>query len=161
MPSKQDQDREGCLTAFGLAVEIGDWDRLSGRSIGAYLGLVPTENSSGATRTQGGVTKTGNTHARRLLIEAAWHHRRPYRPGRDLRRRWEAASPAARAQGQAANRRLHARWMGVSKTLVPLRGFCHCDVSARMHPDAEIRSVGRPSAPVNVGAMIDALDQRQ
>ena len=99
------------LTAFGLAVEIGDWDRLSGRSIGAYLGLVPTENSSGATRTQGGVTKTGNTHARRLLIEAAWHHRRPYRPGRDLRRRWEAASPAARARGQAANRRLHARWI--------------------------------------------------
>ena len=99
------------LTAFGLAVEIGDWDRLSGRSIGAYLGLVPTEKSSGATRTQGGVTKTGNTHARRLLIEAAWHHRRPYRPGRDLRRRWEAASPAARARGQAANRRLHARWI--------------------------------------------------
>ena len=99
------------LTAFGLAVEIGDWDRLSGRSIGAYLGLVPTENSSGATRTQGGVTKTGNTHARRLLIEAAWHHQRPYRPGRDLRRRWEAASPPARARGQAANRRLHARWI--------------------------------------------------
>ena len=108
--------RLGCLrgvstlTAFGLAAEIGDWERLSGRSIGAYLGLVPTEYSSGSTRSQGGVTKTGNSHARRLLIEAAWHHRAPYRPGRDLRRRWEAASPAARARGQAANRRLHARW---------------------------------------------------
>jgi transposase len=108
--------RLGCLrgvstlTAFGLAAEIGDWQRLSGRSIGAYLGLVPTEYSSGSTRSQGGVTKTGNGHARRLLIEAAWHHRAPYRPGRDLRRRWEAASPAARARGQAANRRLHARW---------------------------------------------------
>ncbi len=42
------------LTAFGLAVEIGDWNRLSGRRIGAYLGLVPTESSSGATRSQGG-----------------------------------------------------------------------------------------------------------
>jgi transposase len=108
--------RLGCLrgvstlTAFGLAAEIGDWQRLSGRSIGAYLGLVPTEYSSGSTRSQGGVTKTGNGHARRLLVEAAWHHRTPYRPGRDLRRRWEAASPAARARGQAANRRLHARW---------------------------------------------------
>jgi transposase len=100
------------LTAFGLAVEIGDWNRLSGRSIGAYLGLVPTESSSGSTRSQGGVTKTGNGHARRLLIEAAWHHRPRYRPGRDLRRRWEAASPAARARGEAANRRLHARWTG-------------------------------------------------
>jgi transposase len=108
--------RLGCLrgvstlTAFGLAVEIGDWQRLTGRSIGAYLGLVPTEYSSGDSRSQGSITKTGNGHARRLLIEAAWHHRQPYRPGTDLRRRWDAASPAARARGQQANRRLHHRW---------------------------------------------------
>ena len=108
--------RLGCLrgvstlTAFGLAVEIGDWDRLTGRSIGAYLGLVPCEYSSGTSRSQGSITKTGNGHARRLLIEAAWHHRQPYRPGVDLRRRWDAASPAARARGQQANRRLHHRW---------------------------------------------------
>jgi transposase len=99
------------LTAFGLAVEIGDWGRLSGRAIGNYLGLVPTEHSSASSRAQGGITKTGNSHARRLLIEAAWHHRAPYRPGRDLRRRWEAATPAARARGHAANRRLHERWI--------------------------------------------------
>ncbi|MGH3503131.1 MAG: IS110 family transposase [Nocardioidaceae bacterium] len=112
-------NRLGCLrgistlTAFGLAVEIGDWHRLTGRSIGAYLGLVPTESSSGASRSQGGVTKTGNSHARRLLIEAAWHHRQPYRtPGATMRRRWEAASPAAAARGHAGNRRLHDRWVG-------------------------------------------------
>jgi transposase len=98
------------LTAFGLAVEIGDWHRLSGRSIGAYVGLVPSEYSSGEARTQGGVTKTGNGHVRRLLVEAAWHHRTQYRPGAELRRRWDLASPAARARGQAANRRLYARW---------------------------------------------------
>lgn len=109
--------RLGCLrgvstlTGFALAVEIGDWNRLSGRSIGAYLGLVPTEHSSGGSHAQGGITKTGNGHARRLLIEAAWHHRQPYRhPGVDLRRRWDQATPAARARGQQANRRLHARW---------------------------------------------------
>ena len=108
--------RLGCLrgvstlTAFRLAVEIGDWDRLSGRSIGAYLGLVPTEYSSGTSRSQGSITKTGNGHARRLLIEAAWHHRQPYRPGVDLWRRWDAASAAARTRGQHANRRLHTRW---------------------------------------------------
>ena len=100
------------LTAFGLAVEIGDWHRLSGRSIGAYLGLVPCEHSSGATRVLGGVTKTGNGHARRLLVEAAWHHRAPYRPSRDLRGRWTAAGPAAQARGHAANNRLHNRWAG-------------------------------------------------
>jgi len=110
--------RLGCLrgvstlTAFGLAVEIGDWHRLTGRSIGAYLGLVPTESSSGGSRSQGSITKTGNGHARRLLIEAAWHHRQPYRrPGVDLRRRWEKATPAARDRGQRANRRLHQRWI--------------------------------------------------
>jgi transposase len=109
--------RLGCLrgistlTAFGLAVEIGDWHRLTGRSIGAYLGLVPCEYSSGDTRTQGGITKTGNTHARRLLVEAAWHHRAPYRPGRDLRRRWDAAPVSARERGHAANHRLHHRWV--------------------------------------------------
>jgi transposase len=111
-------NRLGCLrgvsalTSFGLAVEIGDWTRLSGRSIGAYLGLVPSESSSGESRSQGGITKTGNGHARRLLIEAAWHHRQPYRrPGVDLRRRWEKATPAARDRGQRANRRLHERWI--------------------------------------------------
>jgi len=109
--------RLGCLrgvatlTAFALAVEIGDWDRLTGRSIGSYLGLVPTQSSSGGSRSQGGITKTGNGHARRLLIEAAWHHRKPYTYASvDLRRRWDAATPSARARGQQANRRLHARW---------------------------------------------------
>ena len=110
--------RLGCLrgvstlTAFGLAVEIGDWQRLSGRSIGAYLGLVPTESSSGASRSQGSITKTGNAHARRLLIEAAWHHRRPYRAAVDPRRRQDRASPVARDRGERANRRLHTRWVG-------------------------------------------------
>lgn len=110
--------RLGCLrgistlTAFGLAVEIGDWQRLTGRSIGAYLGMVPTEHSSGQSRAQGGLTKTGNGHARRLLIEAAWHHRPPYRaPGIDLRRRWEHAPAAVAARGHAGNRRLHQRWL--------------------------------------------------
>ena len=85
---------------------------MSGRSIGAYLGLVPTESSSGGSRSQGSITKTGNAHARRLLIEAAWHHRKPYRIGVELRRRQDRATPAARDRGQRANQRLHARWVG-------------------------------------------------
>ena len=108
--------RLGCLrgvsvlTGFALAVEIGDWCRFTDNTIGAYQGLVPTESSSGATRVQGGLTKTGNGYGRRLLVEAAWYHRKPYRPAVALRRRWDAASPAARARGQAANRRLNSRW---------------------------------------------------
>ena len=103
------------LTGFSLAVELGDWDRFTGASIGAYLGLVPSERSSGASRSQGSITKTGNGHVRRLLVEAAWHHRKPYRPTVVLRRRWDAATPAARARGHAGNQRLHARWVGYAE----------------------------------------------
>jgi transposase len=100
------------LTGFALAVEIGDWDRFSGASIGAYLGLVPSEHSSGQTRSQGAITKTGNTHVRRLLVEAAWHHRSTYRgPGVVLERRWDQAPAAARARAHAGNQRLHQRWV--------------------------------------------------
>ncbi len=101
------------LTALALAVEIGDWDRFTGSSIGAYLGLVPSEDSSGARRNRGSITKTGNSHARRLLVEAAWHHRTPYRaPSAALRTRWDAAPAAARARGHQGNLRLHQRWLG-------------------------------------------------
>jgi transposase len=99
------------LTGFGLAVEIGDWHRFTGSTIGAYLGLVPTESSSGAQRSQGSITKTGNSHARRLLVEAAWHHRKSYRnPAATMQARWANASPAAKARGHAGNHRLHRRW---------------------------------------------------
>ena len=102
------------LTGFALAVEIGDWDRFTGSSIGAYLGLVPSEHSSGQTRSQGAITKTGNAHVRRLLVEAAWHHRTSYHPGVVLQRRWDAAPAAARARGHAGNQRLHARWVNLN-----------------------------------------------
>ena len=98
------------LTGFALAVELGDWDRFTGSSIGAYLGLVPCEHSSGESRRQGGITKTGNPHARRLLIEAAWHHQRRYIVGKVLQARWDQATPAARARGHAGNIRLHHQW---------------------------------------------------
>jgi transposase len=77
------------LTAFGLAVAVGDLSRFTGSSIGAFLGLVPTEHSSGGSRSQGSITKTGNILARRLLVGAAWQHKRPYRtPSAPMRSRW-------------------------------------------------------------------------
>lgn len=100
------------LTGFGLAVEIGDWERFTGNSIGSFVGLVPSEYSSGSSRVQGAITKTGNRHARRLLIEAAWHHRPRYHVGAVMRGRWDQAPAAARARGDDGNRRLHHRWVG-------------------------------------------------
>lgn len=64
------------LSAVGLAAEIGDWRRLGGVTIGGYLGLTPCESQSGARHTRGPITRAGNGHARRLLVEAAWHPRR-------------------------------------------------------------------------------------
>ena len=98
------------LTAFGLAVEVGDWTRFTGNTTGAFLGLVPTESSSGASRSQGSITKAGNTHARRLLVEAAWHHQPRYSIGATMRARWAQAPVAAQARGHAGNQRLHHQW---------------------------------------------------
>lgn len=63
------------LTAVGLAAEVGDFSRFPrAGKIMSFVGLVPCESSSGQSRWQGGITKTGNRHVRRLLIEAAWHY---------------------------------------------------------------------------------------
>jgi transposase len=99
------------LSGFALAVEIGNWHRLTGATIGSYLGLVPTEHSSGDKRAQGGITKTGNSHARRLLIESAWHHKPAYRPGKTIVDRWALAPAPVVARADAGNRRLHHRWV--------------------------------------------------
>jgi transposase len=132
------------LTSFGLAVEIGDWSRLSPATIGAYLGLVPSEDSTGESRSQGGVTKTGNSHARRLLIEAAWNHRPPYRPSAQLRRRWQRVPGAVAAHAAKGNQRLHARWRSfdarskrpvVANTAIARELAGWCWALAVMHPD--------------------------
>ncbi len=67
---------------------------------GAYLGLVPTEYSSGTSRSQGSITKTGNGHARRLLIEAAWHHRQPVSPRRGSAAPLGCRQPGSTGSGQ-------------------------------------------------------------
>ncbi len=116
-------NRLGCLrgvstlTGFALAVEIPEWDRFTGSTIGAFLGMVPSEYSSGQSRSQGRITKTGNEHARRLLVEAAWQHRKDYRPGPAsvLNTRWDKAPTAARLRGQAGNERLHQQWVAFDR----------------------------------------------
>ena len=88
------------LTAFALTVELGDWRRFRPESLGPFLGLTPSESSSGERRRQGAITKTGNSHARRLLIEAAWHHRSASRRSVTLERRRTGKSLAVRAQAE-------------------------------------------------------------
>ena len=98
------------LTALALSVELGDWGRFRPQSLGPFLGLTPSEDSTGERRRQGAITKTGNTHARRLLVEAAWHQRRPLRASAALERRRQGQSAAVRARADHSARRLHERW---------------------------------------------------
>ena len=101
------------LTALGLSVEVGDWSRFRPQSLGPFLGLTPSEDSTGERRRQGAITKTGNVHARRLLVEAAWHQRRPLRSSRSLERRRQGQPAAVRARADQSARRLHARWQAL------------------------------------------------
>lgn len=76
------------LTAMGLRTEIEDFRRFpNARSFMSFVGLTVSEYSTGTTRHQGGITKTGNGHLRRLLVEAAWQYRHKPRVGHPLRRR--------------------------------------------------------------------------
>jgi transposase len=99
------------LTAVGLVGEIGDITAFKHpKQLASYLGLVPSEHSSGTKRRQGSITKAGSSHARRLLVEAAWHYRRPPRVSEPLRRRQHGQSPAAINAAWRAQIRLHRRW---------------------------------------------------
>ena len=76
------------LTALALVAEIGDFSRFrSAEEFMAFVGLVPSEHSSGERRRQGSITKVGNSHVRRLLVESAWHARRRPKVGYELARR--------------------------------------------------------------------------
>jgi transposase len=104
------------LTAIGLCSEIGDFERFAkAGQLMSYLGLVPCEHSSGESRRQGSITRSGSRHARRLLVEAAWHYRNPPRVGRELERRHEHQPPEAIAISWSAQRRLHRTWSQMRK----------------------------------------------
>lgn len=99
------------LTAAGLVAEIGDISAFAHpKLLSSYLGLVPSEHTTGSTRRQGSITKAGSSHARRLLIEAAWHYRRPPRISLTIRRRQQGQPPAAIEAAWRAQLRLHRRW---------------------------------------------------
>ena len=105
----------GTLTALALTVELGDWSRFRPESLGPFLGLTPSESSTGERRQLGSITKTGNTHARRLLVEAAWQQRRPLRESATLTQRRQGQPAAVRARADQSARRLHRRWHALER----------------------------------------------
>lgn len=99
------------LSAVGLCCEIGDLRRFErAGQLMHYVGLVPSESTTGEQRRLGSITKTGSRHARRLLVEGAWHYRhRPY-VGKALAGRQAGQPAAAVAVSWSAQRRLHRTW---------------------------------------------------
>jgi transposase len=97
-------------TALGLLAEIGDFRRFaSPRELMSYLGLTPSEYSSGQQQHRGHITKTGNRHARRLLIEAAWHYQHRPRQSARAPKLSPHVPPDVTARAWQAQVRLHHR----------------------------------------------------
>jgi len=98
----------GTYTALALISEVGDFRRFpTARAFMAFLGLVPSEHSSGPRRRTGGITKTGNSFLRALLIEAGWHYAYPERSSEKLRRKRRGQSGRIAAYAARASERLH------------------------------------------------------
>ena len=99
------------ITAMTVTAELGDLSRFeSPRQLMAHLGLVPSEYSSGSRRQRGGITKTGNGHARRVLIEASWSYRLPARKTAHLQRKAAKTTDAVQEIAWKAQKRLCRRY---------------------------------------------------
>lgn len=99
------------VTALTIVAELHDFRRFhSPRQLMAYLGLVPSEHSSGETQRRGRITKAGNAHVRRVLVESSWHYRHKPAIGANLRRRRQGQPAAILAIADRAQQRLHRRY---------------------------------------------------
>lgn len=99
------------LTALSILAELYDLRRFaSPRALMAYLGLVPSEHSSGGVERRGALTKTGNRRVRRLIIESAWHYRHRPAVGYRLKKRREGQPAHVIAIADRAQQRLHQRY---------------------------------------------------
>jgi transposase len=108
------------VNAATLIAELGDLSRFTNpRQLMAYLGLVPSEHSSGTSIKRGGLTKAGNSTARRLLIEAAWCYRFPARVSRELLIRQESQPKPICEIAWKAQLRLCARYRRLARTGKP------------------------------------------
>jgi transposase len=104
------------VAAVTILAELGDLSRFtSPRELMAYLGLVPSERSTGDNVKRGGITKAGNRRARRILVEASWSYRYPPRIGRDKQAKVDAAPEPVRAIAWKAQTRLSSRFRMLSK----------------------------------------------
>ena len=111
------------VTAMTLMAELGDLSRFeSPRQLMSHLGLVPSEHSSGERQKRGGITKTGNSHVRRVLVEASWTYKSPARKTAHLQRKAEKTSKVVQEIAWKAQKRLCSRyWYLINKGKLPVK----------------------------------------
>jgi transposase len=110
---------------MALIAEICDFARFEHpRELMAYLGLVPSERSSGGKLRRGSITKTGNAHARRIIVEAAWHYRHPPARSAHMKKRWEEQPETVVAHAFKAQDRLHRRYFRLTSRSKPAQVAC-------------------------------------
>jgi transposase len=108
------------LSAVTIASEVGELSRFPrARQLMGYSGAVASEDSSGERTRRGGITKAGNAHLRRVVVEAAWAYRHRPAVGPSLRRRQAPVSPEVKEIAWKAQHRLHARYR-----VLTARGKC-------------------------------------
>lgn len=136
------------ITAVATIAELGDLTRFdTPKELMAYLGLVPSERSSGGNKRQGAITKTGNGHVRRMLVESAWNYRFAARKTRDIQKRAEQTSEQVQAIAWEGQKRLCARYQklinagkvkqqvttAVARELTGFIWAIACEVSGKAH----------------------------
>ncbi len=147
------------VTATGLVAEIGDIRRFTrAPELMAYLGLVPSEHSSGPTRRQGQITKAGNAHARRLLAEAAWAYRLLPRVSRHLLQRQEHLPAPVRAIAWDAQLRLCGRFRRLTARGKP-RAVIATAISGPPHARHRWQG-GEPSLTLGTSASVNTSVSR-
>jgi transposase len=111
------------LTAITIITEIFDFGRFSNpRELMSYLGLTPSESSSGEKQKKGSITKTGNKRVRRLLLEVSWHYRHTYNISKELRQRREGQPQWAIDIADRAGQRLRKRyWYLINRGKIPCK----------------------------------------
>lgn len=129
------------VSAVTIAAEVSDFRRFpNAPSFMAFTGLVPSEHSSGHSEHRGPITKTGNRHVRRVLVEAAWTYRHRPNVGRGLSKRHQGQPPEALAYCWSAQLRLYSRYQKLSR---------------RVHGNTAVVAIGRELSGFVWGLMND------
>lgn len=139
------------LTGMTLVAEVGDFSRFDdARSLMNFFGLTPSEHSSGGSRVQGGITKCGNVHCRRVLTEAAWHYRLTPKVSEPLQKRQEGQSKEVRLIAWNAQKRLHQRFRQLSakkKSVIAAAAVARELTGFVWAIARQVKPVERPAAP--------------